>query len=95
MASRQRRRSARLPGEGKSGGTGAAPPCRNRAATSGLNESLQTQNVQYLFQMGCPVKYFFVAGTAAGIRDIPDTIVHASAAALQVAAYLRKVEAVQ
>ncbi|MDQ2081691.1 FAD-dependent oxidoreductase [Xanthobacteraceae bacterium Astr-EGSB] len=31
----------------------------------------------------------FVAGTAAGIRDIPDTIVHASAAALQVAAYLR------
>jgi heterodisulfide reductase subunit A-like polyferredoxin len=31
----------------------------------------------------------FVAGTAAGIRDIPDTIVHASAAAMQVAAYLR------
>lgn len=37
----------------------------------------------------------FVAGTAAGIRDIPDTIVHASAAAVQVAAYLRKVEAVR
>jgi len=32
----------------------------------------------------------FVAGTAAGIRDIPDTIVHASAAASQVAAYLRR-----
>ena len=37
----------------------------------------------------------FVAGTAAGIRDIPDTIVHASAAALQVAAYLRTGEANQ
>ena len=34
----------------------------------------------------------FVAGTAAGIRDIPDTIVHASAAASQVAAYLRPAE---
>ena len=32
----------------------------------------------------------FVAGTAAGIRDIPDTILHAGAAAAQVAAFLRK-----
>ncbi len=37
----------------------------------------------------------FVAGTAAGIRDIPDTIVHASAAASQVAAYLRTVKEVR
>ena len=37
----------------------------------------------------------FVAGTAAGIRDIPDTIVHASAAASQVAAYLRTPEEVR
>jgi heterodisulfide reductase subunit A len=41
------------------------------------------------------VEGVFVAGTAAGIRDIPDTIVHASAAALQVAAYLRTGEANQ
>jgi len=32
----------------------------------------------------------FVAGTAAGIRDIPDTILHAGAAAAQVAAYVRQ-----
>jgi len=32
----------------------------------------------------------FVAGTAAGIRDIPDTILHADAAAAQVAAYLSR-----
>ena len=31
----------------------------------------------------------FVAGTAAGIRDIPDTILHAGAAAAQTAAYLQ------
>ncbi len=37
----------------------------------------------------------FVAGTAAGIRDIPDTIVHSSAAAAQVAAYLRTVKEVR
>jgi len=37
----------------------------------------------------------FVAGTAAGIRDIPDTIVHASAAASQVAAYLRTAKEVR
>ncbi len=36
----------------------------------------------------------FVAGTAAGIRDIPDTIVHASAAAAQMAAYLGTVKEV-
>ena len=35
----------------------------------------------------------FVAGTAAGIRDIPDTILHAGAAAAQVAGYLRRREA--
>jgi heterodisulfide reductase subunit A-like polyferredoxin len=35
----------------------------------------------------------FVAGTASGIRDIPDTILHAGAAAVQVAAYLRHGEA--
>jgi len=32
----------------------------------------------------------FVAGTASGIRDIPDTILHSGAAAAQVAAYLEK-----
>ncbi len=32
----------------------------------------------------------FVAGTAAGIRDIPDTILHAGAAAAQAAAYLQR-----
>jgi heterodisulfide reductase subunit A len=32
----------------------------------------------------------FVAGTAAGIRDIPDTILHAGAAAAQAAAYLQQ-----
>ena len=32
----------------------------------------------------------FVAGTASGIRDIPDTILHAGAAASQVASYLRR-----
>jgi len=32
----------------------------------------------------------FVAGTAAGIRDIPDTILHAGAAAAQTAAYLQQ-----
>ena len=37
----------------------------------------------------------FVAGTAAGIRDIPDTIVHSSAAAMQLAAYLRTVKEVR
>jgi len=31
----------------------------------------------------------FVAGTAAGIRDIPDTILHSGAAAAQTAAYLQ------
>jgi len=30
----------------------------------------------------------FVAGSAAGARDIPDTIVHAGAAAVQAAAYV-------
>ena len=35
------------------------------------------------------VEGVFVAGTASGIRDIPDTILHADAAAAQVAAYLR------
>ncbi|MDE2267288.1 MAG: FAD-dependent oxidoreductase, partial [Alphaproteobacteria bacterium] len=45
---------------------------------------------------GCTTqKGVFVAGTAAGIRDIPDTIVHASAAASQVAAYLRTVKEVR
>jgi heterodisulfide reductase subunit A-like polyferredoxin len=34
----------------------------------------------------------FVAGTAAGIRDIPDSIVHAGAAAAQIASYLRAAE---
>jgi len=32
----------------------------------------------------------FVAGTAAGIRDIPDTILHAGAAAAQAAVYLQQ-----
>ncbi|MGE5190152.1 MAG: FAD-dependent oxidoreductase [Gemmatimonadota bacterium] len=32
----------------------------------------------------------FVAGTASGIRDIPDTILHSGAAAVQAAAYLRR-----
>jgi len=32
----------------------------------------------------------FVAGTAAGVRDIPDTILHAGAAAAQAAAYLQR-----
>ena len=32
----------------------------------------------------------FVAGTAAGARDIPDSILHSDAAAAQVAAYLKK-----
>jgi heterodisulfide reductase subunit A-like polyferredoxin len=32
----------------------------------------------------------FVAGTASGIRDIPDTILHAGAAATQVASYLQR-----
>lgn len=32
----------------------------------------------------------FVAGTASGIRDIPDTILHSGAAAAQVAAYLSR-----
>ncbi len=32
----------------------------------------------------------FVAGTAAGIRDIPDTVLHAGAAAAQVAAHLER-----
>ncbi len=32
----------------------------------------------------------FVAGTAAGVRDIPDTILHAGAAAAQTAAYLQR-----
>ena len=36
------------------------------------------------------VEGVFVAGTASGIRDIPDTILHAGAAAVQVAAYLRR-----
>jgi heterodisulfide reductase subunit A-like polyferredoxin len=35
------------------------------------------------------VEGVFIAGTAAGIRDIPDTILHADAAAAQVAGYLR------
>jgi heterodisulfide reductase subunit A-like polyferredoxin len=35
----------------------------------------------------------FVAGTASGIRDIPDTILHSGAAAAQVAAYLERVGA--
>ena len=34
----------------------------------------------------------FVAGTASAIRDIPDTILHAGAAATQVAVYLRGME---
>lgn len=37
----------------------------------------------------------FVAGTAAGIRDIPDTILHAGAAAAQAAAYVRQGRAQQ
>ena len=32
----------------------------------------------------------FVAGTASGIRDIPDTILHSGAAATQVASYLQR-----
>jgi heterodisulfide reductase subunit A len=32
----------------------------------------------------------FVAGTAAGARDIPDSILHSDAAAAQIAAYLKK-----
>ncbi|MGB9712006.1 MAG: FAD-dependent oxidoreductase [Dissulfurimicrobium sp.] len=33
----------------------------------------------------------FVAGAASGIRDIPDSVLHAGAAAAQIAAYLKKV----
>jgi heterodisulfide reductase subunit A len=32
----------------------------------------------------------FAAGTATGIRDIPDTILHAGAAAAQAAAYVQR-----
>jgi heterodisulfide reductase subunit A len=41
------------------------------------------------------VEGVFVAGTASGIRDIPDTILHSGAAAAQAAAYLRRTGAKQ
>jgi heterodisulfide reductase subunit A2 len=66
---------------------------------SGLfdNSVLETDLFSYIKEMDddlepgrTSIEGVFVAGSASGIRDIPDTILHSGAAASQIAAYLKK-----